>query len=204
MAHKNIVVKKEGGYKTPKVFIDTNVLKWGLLSEKKILQKQPSTREFLFREISAIRKIIAFARDKKIVLYENMENMIEKMWTTNFRQSRDIGNLLNGVIIEYIEPPYYHARVLGGLGLSKQQLTNLRDSSFKNCKTSRFVEIKSALGNNKDADAYHIYSAEKAGVNYFLTLDKKLVNSVRSQKKVKFLVEILYPSELVKTIETSF
>lgn len=188
------------GNSIPKIFIDTNILKWGLLSESEIMQKQLSEREFLLKEVTAIRSIIELARENKVVLYENMENAIERMWTTNFRQSRGIGNLLNGVKIDYIEPPYYHARVLGGLGLSKQQLSRLRDSCFKNCKIARFVKIRAVLGNNKDADAYHIYSAEKARIDYFMTMDKKLVNSVRSQNRVKFVVEILYPSELVQKL----
>jgi hypothetical protein len=186
----------------PKVFIDTNMLKWGLLSDSKILQKQPKETVLLLKEVPAIRTIIELARKKKITLYENMENTIEKMCTTNFRQNREIGNLLNGVKIEYVVPPYYHARILGGLGLNKQQLSNIRDFSFKNCKIRRFVEIKSTLGNNKDADAYHIYSAEKAEMDYFLTMDKRLVNSARNQRVIKFIVEILYPSELVQKLET--
>lgn len=186
------------GHNRLKVFIDTNVLKWGLLNESEIMQKQASERDFLFREARAIRTIIELARAQNIILFQNMEITIETMWTTNSRKSKAIGNLLNGVKIEYLEPPYFHARILGGLGLSKQQLSNLRDSSFENCKSERFVEIKSALGGNKDADAYHIYSAEKGEIDYFLTMDKKLVNSARSQKKVRFATEILYPSELAK------
>lgn len=192
------------GHNRLKVFIDTNVLKWGLLNEPEILQKQVSERDFLLREVSAIRTVIGLARAQKLILFENMENTIEKMWTTNFRKNRGIGDLLNGVKIEYVEPPYFHARVLGGLGFSKQQATDLLNSSFKNCKIARFVEIKSALGNNKNADAYHIYSAEKAEMDYFLTMDKKLLNSARSQKKIRFVTEILYPSELAKRMAFPF
>lgn len=78
------------GHNILKVFIDTNVLKWGLLNEPEILQKQVSERDFLLREVSAIRTVIGLARAQKLILFENMENTIEKMWTTNFRKNKRI------------------------------------------------------------------------------------------------------------------
>jgi predicted nucleic acid-binding protein len=47
-------------------------------------------------------------------------------------------------------------------------------------------------------DAYHIWSAEYNNCDYFLTLDKKLHNSIRNRKKYPLKVEIVYPSDLIK------
>jgi hypothetical protein len=55
------------GHNIPKIFIDTNILRWGLLSESEIMQKHPSEREFLLKEVTAIRSIIELARGNKVV-----------------------------------------------------------------------------------------------------------------------------------------
>lgn len=177
----------------PKVFIDTNVLKWGIVPKEIIQRKHTSNA----REISDLHQLIRFAKKGEIIFYKNMENELERMWSTTFSDNRRIGDLLNGISMKYVEPPFFHSRVLGEMGLSKEQLTKLRDNTFDSCNIERFVNIKRALGGNKNDDAYHIYSAELAKLDYFLTLDKKLVNSIRNQTSVTFLVKILFPSELL-------
>ena len=46
-------------------------------------------------------------------------------------------------------------------------------------------------------DLYHVYSAEEAGLDCFLTLDKKLAAPLRGQARVTLTIEVLYPSELL-------
>jgi hypothetical protein len=80
------------------------------------------------------------------------------------------GLLLSDIEVGYVEPPpcfLRHGRVPAGMGC------------------------------DKDADAYHIYSAECARLDYFLTLDKKLIKSVRHQRRLIFSVDVVLPSELV-------
>ena len=185
----------------PKAFIDTNVFKWAILSKDKIRRRTENEQELLKKEITAIHALVQFAKIGKINLFRNMENDLEKMWSTNFIDNRKIGELLNGINFAYIDPPYYHARVVAGGDLSKEALIKLREHSFDVCQIERFVNIKKALGGNKNADAYHIYNAEVANIEYFITVDKKLLNSSRNQNQISFLIKILYPSECVEKLK---
>jgi predicted nucleic acid-binding protein len=58
------------------------------------------------------------------------------------------------------------------------------------------------LNRNQLLDAFHIWCAEFNKCDYFLTLDFKLLNVVRKQKRHS-LVEIIKPSELVTKIGIS-
>jgi len=66
-----------------------------------------------------------------------------------------------------------------------------------------FVKLKKELGGNKDGDAFHILTAERAEIEFFLTMDRRLINSFRNQCKSKLNVSPVMPSELIKHVEES-
>lgn len=62
------------------------------------------------------------------------------------------------------------------------------------------MTLTKALGGGKDADAYHILCATWAGADFFLTADKRLVNSARQQKAIELKTRLAFPTELVESL----
>jgi hypothetical protein len=70
---------------------------------------------------------------------------------------------------------------------------------FDSIDNPRYLEIKSVCVSKKAkkkrlsqlSDAYHVFSAESHGADFFLTFDTRLINSFRNQKKVKLGITLL-------------
>ena len=57
------------------------------------------------------------------------------------------------------------------------------------------------MKDNTLIDLFHVYSAETAGMDYFVTADKKsLVERLREQTKVSLGVDVVYPSEPISRL----
>ncbi len=75
-------------------------------------------------------------------------------------------------------------------------------------KVHEFQKICSekVFGRKKAIDAYHYWAAECAGLDYFLTVDKKFKNNYEIAKKdrhIQMKCAVLYPSELFEKISKS-
>jgi hypothetical protein len=113
-----------------------------------------------------------------------------------------------GTPLEDVEAPIKYKRVLLGFNRDGREMQFSFLSSIRN---ARFLELQKMTGayqgsgklnRNQLLDAFHIWCAEFNKCNYFLTLDFKLLNVVRKQKRHS-LVEIIKPSELVIKIGIS-
>ena len=178
------------------VLVDTNVLKLSIKTDAELQRRVASEREKLRLERRAILDLIALARRGEIFLFQNLESKIEEMFINNISSSRRRWELWQGVEIKSVEPPFKYSRIVAGLGLRKKQLTEIRDKVLSACQDKRFKEIAQAIGGNKNDDAYHILSAERAGIEYLVTVDTRLINSVR-HSSIPLSVKVGYPSELV-------
>lgn len=97
------------------------------------------------------------------------------------------------VSFEQAVPPFYLDRLLVGataLGFDPLQL------ALDSAADERFRAIRAAIGKEKAMDAYHLRCAEHASCDYFLTTDKRLVNSIRNQRHLKVVTLPIFPSEL--------
>lgn len=73
-----------------------------------------------------------------------------------------------------------------------EQLTFLRGIQHP-----RFLILRSILGDAQLADAFHLWTAEVAALNVFLTMDKKFLNNVHNRSgAVKSTVSVVDPKEL--------
>ena len=71
-----------------------------------------------------------------------------------------------------------------------------KDAFLDGIRNDRFLKLKEAIGSTHAADIFHLWSAEKAGLDCFLSADRKFINAVRNQKRVLIRVCVLSPSEL--------
>ena len=110
-----------------------------------------------------------------------------------------------GAPCKEVEAPIEYSRVLVGFDLDAKEMQFNFLSSISN---KRFLELQKMTGayqgpgklnRNQLLDAFHIWCAEHNKCDYFLTLDFKLVNMLRMQKR-NILSEVVKPSELIKKI----
>ena len=74
-----------------------------------------------------------------------------------------------------------------------------RKQFFASLTLPRLNELRGALGANKDADAFHILTAERAGLNVFLTDDGRLLQRIAGIK-VELYVRVLSPAQLLDAV----
>jgi hypothetical protein len=61
----------------------------------------------------------------------------------------------------------------------------------------RFLHLRSTLGDAQLADAFHLWTAETASLDVFLTMDKKFLNNVYNRRKtINSTVSVLAPKDL--------
>ncbi|PWQ97477.1 hypothetical protein [Leucothrix arctica] len=79
-------------------------------------------------------------------------------------------------------------------------LTNFEKKSFE--EIEHFKDLCNQLQSDENLpDAFHVWTAERNDLDVFLTLEKRLTNSLKNKsKKLKIDVEVLRPTELLKKL----
>ena len=104
-----------------------------------------------------------------------------------------------GLSSQRLEPPLLYGRVMLSYDDRPGEAHARQKAFFESIRYPRFLEILDRIGGNKHADAYHLWTAEHNRVDFFLTTDQKLINSVRGSR-VDINVEVVAPSELLKEL----
>jgi hypothetical protein len=109
-------------------------------------------------------------------------------------------NLLRGVAIKHVPSPIQRSIMIGAAG-STGITENEQMEFFRSIQHPRFLEIKQAVGEAHIDDIYHLWTAEVALLNVFLTVDKRFRNVVNSQKdRIKLAVSAMTPKELCQDL----
>lgn len=82
-------------------------------------------------------------------------------------------------------------------------LTNFEEKSFEGIE--HFKDLCKQLQSHENLpDAFHVWTAERNGLDVFLTLEKRLTNSIRNKsKKLNVDVKVLRPTELLRELNIS-
>ena len=65
----------------------------------------------------------------------------------------------------------------------------------------RFIHLRKTLGDAQLADAFHLWTAEKAGLDVFLTMDKKFLNNVRNRsERIASTVSVMAPKQMCEKL----
>jgi len=206
---------------TPKVFLDTVILKY---SDDRWLMSFPrdelinwdghdyivpiySFGTFLpnaklhsdiKREANLLRHISKLAIDSKIEILVGDEVYNEFVGISIYPVLR--GKPFYGAPIMRVKAPLKYSRSWG-----KAPLVAL----LKSLNDQRFKELQIACGayqgpdntnENQLIDAFHIFCAEDAGADYFLTCDKKLIRLLKQHKRFPPKPKVLLPSMLLKDL----
>jgi hypothetical protein len=156
-------------------------------------------------EALLLRRVADEARNGIIRLIIQAE-VVHETWTLPWAR----GAHLYGVDIEWVDAPIQYGRILGRIVPSPRSArrNDMKESTVEflsRLKQARFKELQVACGatqgdrinENQLIDAFHVWCAEEAGATHFLTLDFKLMRTVRQHKKHPPRVKVVKPSELL-------
>ncbi|MBI3995662.1 MAG: hypothetical protein HY349_06785 [Nitrospirae bacterium] len=114
-----------------------------------------------------------------------------------------------GAPYETVDAPIKYGRVISG------GLHDAKDMQFEflaNIQSKRFVELQKMTGayqgnrglnRNQLFDAFQLWCAEHNACDYFLTLDFKLIEVLRKNRKLQLQVEVVRPSEFLEVVTGS-
>jgi hypothetical protein len=72
---------------------------------------------------------------------------------------------------------------------------------FRTIQHPRFLHLRSTLGDAQLADAFHLWTAEEAALDVFLTLDRKFANNVHNRRKtIGSTVAVMFPKDVCERI----
>lgn len=168
-----------------------------------VLERKPAERAWLQAQIDAIPRIAAVAQGGSIELFTSPELDFE-LWEGPLDAMRRTAlSLFQGVDLRRAPAPFTYSRLLvsytdkpGDAKARRKQFL------FANLSHPRLKQLSRELGSNKDADAFHILTAERAGLDVFLTDDRRLLNTV-ARMKGSLGVRVLSPVQLLEVLASA-
>ena len=148
-------------------------------------------------EIDSLPRLAELLRAGRFEAYINAELDFELTESDSGAFVTSELSVFHGVALRKVPAPFFYGRIVASSSQTREELSELRDHVFATNCDQRFNEIKRAANGNKNNDAFHILSAERAGIEHFVTLDRKLINSLRHAKNFRSSVKVVFPSELL-------
>ena len=216
-----------------RVFVDANIFKYAATQLPRLRPRQQTInwggREFetvvydfvtvnpnekidnnpkLKKEVELIPEIVALQKKESIVFCETTELMIETWGLPNMDSKT---GRLYGANITKIQPPIKYSRIWLGWNVDPKE-AQLR--FLMGLDSQRFKEIQRATGafqghnspnRNQLLDAFHLWCAENADCEVFLTGEAEKLRRVMSNKKnFTYNPKVLLPSELLNLLDGGF
>ena len=162
-----------------------------------VLEEKPPTDSWLQEQINASSRVAGLANSGLVELFVSAELEFElwagppdALWRTRL-------SLLEGVTLQRAPDPLQYGRVVASHADRGHDAKERWLAFLGGITDERFTELRNCLGGNKDADAFHLLTAERATLDVFLTNDKRLINAVRHSKELDTTVRVLSPTELL-------
>ena len=213
----------------PRVFIDTNVLKFSATELPRYAPRQTSVQwgdqvveltvhdlievnpnEFienpeLKAEAELLLPLAEFGKLGQVHYVIDFETLAESWGLRNMDSER--GNFY-GTPIEKVKAPILYGRVVAGGNLDPQEhqyrfLQSIEHPRFRELqKVTGAYQGRNAPNRNQLLDAYHVWSAEHSNCDFFLTLDFKLIRML-GRTQTRLPVRAVRPSELLAYLNQS-
>ena len=122
--------------------------------------------------------------------------------------SHDSRGLFYDAPIRMVPDPFPYGRIVVGAGLDAnelfvQLLLSVDDPEFLKLQKATGARQGQNVSANQLLDAFHILCADRAGADFFLTTDLKLVRSISAQRKHAPRVPVIDPARLLRTLLTT-
>lgn len=212
---------------SPVVFIDTNIMKF---SATKLRRLRPRMQKLKWgnQEIETEVNDIVFVNPNKLITNPKIKYEVEYLpllaaagknhkakYVSQFEADFESWGIPNmdsidgrfyGSPISWIEAPIEYNRVFMSW---QEDGRDLQYDFLSGINNQRFIEIQKLTGayqgkgkrnKNQLLDAFHLWCAEHAECDYFLTLDLKLIKMVSTNTKRSVNIKVVHPSELAEVL----
>ena len=159
-------------------------------------------------EVDLIPEIVHLQNSESIQFCITSELDVETMGIPSMDS---LSGRLYGAEIIWVDPPIKYARVVSGWCLDAKED---QYEFIRSLKSPRFEQIQKAVGayqgvnppnRNQLLDAFHLWCAEHACCDFFLTAEAEKLNRMMSQKKnFSYEPSIVSPSELLSVLDGGF
>lgn len=175
----------------------TKTVNWG--GEKHEV-KEPAARParptgWLKEEVELLPKVFRLARKNRLQLFSSIEAKGEQASHYVNELSEIFGSPLAELDVRHAPYPIDAGFIAFGRGRPEDP-----EAFLDQFQDERLAEIRNAVGQDKGLDPLHLYTAESAGIDYFLTLDNTLLNSIRNPKPFPLGTKPVTPSELLEDL----
>jgi hypothetical protein len=184
---------------------------------------------WLRRQVDCLPTIVRLAREGRIVLSSYSELDFEEMRASR-GMAGTFGDLFSGVEIKKCQPAANRSRfrknIDFGYYLKKEELLEFCDfllqlpesllqqtpeiwatlptSEQENLlQISLFKLLSLHLARTHYPDAFHLWTAEINGLDYFLMMDKKFPNALQNRRDLDLHCRVVSPDDLLKALEIS-
>ncbi len=203
------------------VFLDANILrfgvthyfgtvpetvKWGdreVTGELAALLPRKKRSDWLQAELDVLPKVAALARANRIACWYSREINRELMSLRYGGMVQSELSLWHGIEIRECGEPLGERAFIIAPSLYKDYADDQRNEFLENARKRdpEYDAFCKALGEGREADAYHVFTAHRAGIKFFLTCDGKLRDAAR-RAGAPLPVSIVLPSELLQRVHS--
>ncbi|NBB70454.1 MAG: hypothetical protein GVY33_09035 [Alphaproteobacteria bacterium] len=217
------------GNRSPHIFLDTNIFKFAARKKKvRVPHRERVEWGEIVEDIDVYRPYVHNSihriRDKK----QRMDALYIPMlafsgiqghaifWTHNEvniemsgipGMSNIHGLFYNCPINRLPSPEGERYRIIAGENKTLDEhtldyLSNIEHKRYKEIAkfTGGFQGKSRKMNRNQALDAYHLWCAERSQMDYFVTMDYKLIKIIKNNKKANFQFEIVNPKILFEQI----
>lgn len=187
---------------THKTVLAPQVIKWGRHDQtiKEVAQRAhfPPRDDETFRQVQLpwLATLCNFAKQGRLEFFTSHEMRMERLRQKGRCEGYLGINLLRDVPVKSIPCPARRSILIaptGSIGVTEEEQMEF----FRSIRHPRFLQIRSATGDAHIDDAFHLWAAEEAGLDVFLTMDQRFWRVVNQKKKtIDSVIPVMTPKEL--------
>lgn len=186
---------------THKTVLAPQVIRWGPHAQIiEIAQRAhfaPRDDEnFRAEQLPYLATVCNLAKEGRLQFFTSHEMRMEKLRQKGRCEGYLGINLLQDVPVKSVRGPVQRAFLIGPTGThgvtEEEQM-----EFFRSIQHPRFLQIRNATGDAHIDDAFHLWTAEEAALDTYLTMDQRFWRVVNQKKKiVDSVVLVMTPKEL--------
>lgn len=186
---------------THKTVLAPQVIRWGPHAQTiEVAQRAhfPPGDDERFRgeQLPYLATLCNFAKEGKLQFLTSHEMRMEKLRQKGRCEGYLGINLLRDVPVKSVRCPAQRSIVIGPTG-SNGVTEEEQIEFFRSIQHPRFLQITNATGEAHIDDAFHLWTAEEAALDAFLTMDQRFWRVVNQKKKIiNSPVLVVTPKEL--------
>ncbi len=186
---------------THKTLLTPQVIRWGPREQTIDLAQRahfPPRADESFRaeQLPYLSTLCNFAKEGKLHFFTSDEIRMQRLRQKGRCEGYLGINLLRDVHVESVRCPVQRLILFGpteSIGTTKKEQTEF----FQSIQHPRFLQIRSAAGEAHIDDAFHLWTAEEAELDVFLTMDQRFWRVVNQKKKIiNSPIPVMTPREL--------